>query len=363
MFIFQITCQRPKSCYYTSKKALFFVFLYIFAADCYTLTHHAPQCDVDESVALKRNFMQFKQRLKQFREWQREPFHYMNNSQGPTRCANCGTEFDSNYCPMCAQKAGVGRIGWKTVRQGIMFLWGMDSRSLSYTILQLLLRPGYLISDYISGKRQVSFPPVKMLFLVAIPYLLVRFFLEQGNPSPSTAETNLSQICVQWVKANPGWGFLIISCFMIFPTWAIFRYAKRNDHHTLPEGFFIQVFMSTLLLLFAIIIPLTTHWLLWGIPIYYLITYKQLFGYGWWGTLWRTSLCIFEGFILMLALIYLFSLIFTQYSENPGNSVMFEIGKISGLLTFVVVAALGLLLASYINRKTSNSAKVQNSSD
>ncbi|MBO4870753.1 MAG: DUF3667 domain-containing protein [Muribaculaceae bacterium] len=309
--------------------------------------------------------MQFKQRLKQFREWQREPFQYVNHSQGPTRCANCGTEFDSNYCPMCAQKAGVGRVGWKTVRQGIMFLWGMDSRSLSYTIVQLLLRPGYLISDYISGKRQVSFPPVKMLFLIAIPYLLVRYLLERYDPTPNTPEANMTivQSFVQWVKVNPGWGFLIISCFMIFPTWAIFRYAKRNYHHTLPEGFFIQVYMSTLLLLFAIIVPLTTHWLLWGIPIYYFVTYKQLFGYGWWGTLWRTAMCIFDGFILMMGLICLYSLIIKEHNEVPGDTIMFEIGWTFGLLTFGAVAALGIMLASRINRKTSNSAKAQNSSD
>lgn len=34
-----------------------------------------------------------------------------------------------------------------------MELWNIDTRSLPYTILQLL-RPGYLISDYISGRRQ-----------------------------------------------------------------------------------------------------------------------------------------------------------------------------------------------------------------
>ena len=48
----------------------------------------------------------------------------------------------------------------------------MDTRSLSFTLIQLLLRPGYLIHDYLSGKRQVSFPPVKMLFIVAIVNVL-----------------------------------------------------------------------------------------------------------------------------------------------------------------------------------------------
>ena len=47
------------------------------------------------------------------------------------------------------------------------------TRSLPYTLWQLLWRPGYLIRDYISGKRQVSFPPVKMLVVMALLVVLV----------------------------------------------------------------------------------------------------------------------------------------------------------------------------------------------
>lgn len=112
--------------------------------------------------------MNLRERYRWFRTWQEHPFDYANHSEHTTRCANCGTEFRDNFCPHCGQKAGVGRIGWNTVRQGIMILWGMDNRSLSFTLVQLALRPGYLIHDYISGKRQVAFPPVKMLFIVAL---------------------------------------------------------------------------------------------------------------------------------------------------------------------------------------------------
>jgi hypothetical protein len=70
----------------------------------------------------------------------------------------------------------VGRITWRTLRQGFAMLWGMDSRSLPYTLWQLLLRPGYLIGDYISGRRQVSFPPIKMLAIVALFALIINNF-------------------------------------------------------------------------------------------------------------------------------------------------------------------------------------------
>ena len=54
------------------------------------------------------------------------------------------------------------------IRENIAILWGLDSRSLTYTLVQLLGRPGYLVREYISGHRLVSFPPVKMLVIVCL---------------------------------------------------------------------------------------------------------------------------------------------------------------------------------------------------
>ena len=83
-------------------------------------------------------------------------------------CYNCDNDFSGNFCPICGQRAEVGRVGWKSIKDNVAILWGMDSRSLGYTLLQLLGRPGYLVRDYISGRRQVSFPPVKMLVIVCL---------------------------------------------------------------------------------------------------------------------------------------------------------------------------------------------------
>ena len=60
-----------------------------------------------------------------------------------------------------------------------MDIWGLGSRSRSilYSVWQLLLRPGYFISDYISGKRQVSFPPIRMLFILAVAYAIIFHWL------------------------------------------------------------------------------------------------------------------------------------------------------------------------------------------
>ena len=114
-----------------------------------------------------------RERYERFKEWQEHPHTYKLTSDEIHHCNNCGHEFTGNFCPICSQKAGMGRIGWSSVHQGIMDIWGLGTRSLLYSVWQLLLRPGHIISDYIDGKRQVSFPPVKMLFIIAVIYSMI----------------------------------------------------------------------------------------------------------------------------------------------------------------------------------------------
>lgn len=246
-------------------------------------------------------------RYAKFRAWQQAPFHYANHSDGKVACQNCGTTYDGNFCPICGQKANVSRITWNTLREGVMILWGMDTRSLPYTILQLLLRPGYLISDYLSGRRQVSFPPVKMLFILTIGDWLLSHAktilgLEEEK-APVEAAPGLSTFFdrfVNWADNNEGWATLLFTGFFILPTWLLFRRAPRHPRHTLPEGFFIQVFMASICEISGILCEIAEP-LLILIPLYYFIAYKQLFGYSAWGTFWRVSLCMAAVVILIIA--------------------------------------------------------------
>lgn len=252
---------------------------------------------------------EMKERWRRFRAWQENPFDYTNHSEHATRCANCGTEFRDNFCPRCGQKAGTGPIGWNTVKQGILILWGMDTRSLSFTLFQLLLRPGYLVRDYLSGKRQVSFPPVKMLFIVAIANVLASRLHTMLYGSAAEADTFPDAVAfmnrfMTWAQENMAWSTLLFMTVFILPTWLLFRRAPRYPRHNLPEGFFLQVFMASLSLFIDMFAQLTSPWLNSLFPVCYVVTYRQLFGYGWWGTIWRLLFCaaIGLGLIIMAAM-------------------------------------------------------------
>lgn len=290
--------------------------------------------------------MKWKEQYHRFRAWQRNPISYENKSKSTIVCKNCGTEYSDNYCPRCGQSAGVGRIGWNTVRQGIMMLWGMDSRSLGYTIVQLLLRPGFLIRDYLSGKRMVSFPPVKMLFIIAVGYVLIEYFL----PNPETMEAPSPDAGIidnidYWMSTHVAWGAMIFTAFQLLPTWFVFRYAPGYRKHTLPEGFFIQVFMACIMEIGVIImlfIGKVSVILYLLFVFYYVVAYFQLFGYRLWGTLWRSAVTMYLTVLvneLVLMPFYIY--------ENGTNHLSEQYSPIQ----FAVGLAL-LPIVYYINKRT-----------
>ena len=249
---------------------------------------------------------------ERFKRWHLAPTDYEFASDEVQHCMNCGHEFTGNYCPYCSQKAGEGFIGWRSVRQSFFDIWGLGTSSLPRTILHLFLRPGHLIGDYISGKRQVSFPPVKMLFFVAVIIVFLDFYL-MPLLLGSTFDLyggglNVYKGFVNWNKTHFAWTHFIFALLGILPTWVLFRYAPRHTRHTLPQSFFIQVFMCVInmVLSFIILMPLLliNFWVYffvgWAILIiYYVIAYRQLFGYGIWGTLLRVLLVF--GFIISVS--------------------------------------------------------------
>ncbi len=288
-------------------------------------------------------------------------------------CNNCGLMFSGNFCPRCSQKADLGRISWKSVRNGIMDIWGLGTRSLIYSIWQLLMRPGYFISDYISGKRQVSFPPVKMLFIVTVIYSLIIYWLFpkvfgiQLHDIDEGSRQLLSNY-YNWYESHFSWAMLGMSVLAIIPTWVMFRYAPRNTRHSLPEGFFIQVLFSVLMVVlnFFLIYLVLVNLIAYNVVIalvtmfYYIVGYMQLFGYGFWGTLWR------EAFVLLPIVLIEFGLIFAFFGIDalvPPNKqisadeiLQMKIMSIGGLLLMaVMILAVGWVINLIATRKARKS--------
>ena len=238
--------------------------------------------------------MDLKALYHRFRAWQKDPYTFGNTSSESHVCANCGNTFEGNYCPVCGQRFDVGRVDWISVDQELMNFWSMlDSSTLLSFILQMLGRPGYLISDYIKGRRQVCSSPTSMLVIVAIIVMVVRRFtgpVYTGEALIAGGDAGMWGKFLEWTSSNLGWGILFQTFFLIIPTWLLFRYSPRHTRHTFPDGIFIQLFMSSLVLIIVMLRSIFGNVILILIPVYYYIAYRQLFGHGVWGTLWRTLL-------------------------------------------------------------------------
>ena len=293
------------------------------------------------------NKEQLKQKFDRICRWQQAAPHYVNRHEGaPRRCHNCGTEFADNFCPRCGQRAEVGRVGWNSIKENVALLWGMDSRSFAYTLFQLLTRPGYLVRDYISGRRQVSFPPVKMLVIVSLFAFIFESVFHLDNEI-LTLHTNLPEIdkIIKWFNDNKSWGTLFYQSFFILPTWIVFRFAPGYPRHTLPEGFFLQVFLSTLSLLLAFLDYFNENVENVIATIYIIIAYHQLFGYGWWGTLWRCVATALSAILTMIPFCFVFLLFFDTSFED------YLWGLAASVASIVVILVASYHISRYQSKK------------
>ena len=312
--------------------------------------------------------MSLKQLYWRFRNWQRNPSKYEEIGSEMHCCCNCGQEYAGAYCPRCGQKSSAGRITWNTVKNGLMDLFGLGSRSLPYSVWQLLWRPGYFISDYINGKWQISFPPVKMLVIVALLVFFVGQFLSpefwgvvienQPETVTSTGASYYVDSAVDWLSTHPEWGILCIFSIFILPTWFVFRHAPHNPRHTLPQGFFIQVFMTIQFFVWSFILSIALTWTGMNgqlalvvsacfLPLMVVLDYKQLFGYSRRGTLWRVVAVVATivlSFILM-------AMIAVAIQKPDGYIVERHFRPIFVLSTFASGLGILLSLTDAINRR------------
>lgn len=113
------------------------------------------------------------EKWKTFCEWQQRPSRVPTMTAGHHRCFTCGQEYQGNYCPCCGQSAMIGRYSFKKAFLLFLDVWGLGNRGMFRTIRDLMLRPGYMIRDYISGMQMAYFPPFKLLFLLTALYLVV----------------------------------------------------------------------------------------------------------------------------------------------------------------------------------------------
>ena len=260
-------------------------------------------------------------KYKRFKEWEKQPHQVAPLSDEHHECATCGTHFEGNYCPRCGQSARIGRYSFKKAFLLFLDVWGIGNRGMFRSLRDLILRPGYMIRDYLRGMQMAYFPPFKLFFLLIALWLLVDTGMNiQGINRDKQNKQETEEILTQVVPKNMTQeedekdrefdakvsgkintfiethsSAVILASLLLFslPLCLLFRHSPAIPDLRFSECFVAMVYITDMIIIYYII-PLLLCFSVKAEIVYDLlaillviIPIKQLSGYNYWSTFWR----------------------------------------------------------------------------
>ncbi len=272
------------------------------------------------------------EKWKAFCEWQRRPSHIPQMVEEHHRCGTCGQEFQGNYCPCCGQSAKIGRYSFKNALLLFLDVWGMGNRGMFRTLRDLILRPGYLIRDYISGMQMAYFPPFKLLFLLTALLLVVdsgvnlkgedylanyhektvktgNSFAKKDKQEETTRDERWDRVSDWYIvkvrefkEDKPAFFWLLLLFVLSLPLYLFFRKCPNIPDLRFSELLIAMVYTWGMHTIYEIVL---TFFDVYNSPIdeasllLSIIPLKQLSGFKW----WRTSLYLLLSYLAALVIL------------------------------------------------------------
>ena len=224
----------------------------------------------------------------------------------------------------------IGRYSFKKAFLLFLDVWGLGNRGMFRTLRDLILRPGYMIRDYLQGMQMAYFPPFKMFFLLIALTLLVENGVNirgvnrmeqrleivdqidnyvQNDPNVSKEIGLDSKGITRWAYKHMTIVSLVFLLFFSVPLYLFFRHCPIIPDMGFSEFFVANIYIANMLTIYNSIIgffclPLMIEPFLFILA---LIPLKQLSGYPY----WRTILKVFFAFLIFLVIYFLTSIIIT----------------------------------------------------
>jgi hypothetical protein len=297
-----------------------------------------------------------KNKYRKFKEWEKKPHQVAPLSEEQHECATCGTHFQGNYCPRCGQSAMIGRYSFKNAFLLFLDVWGLGNRGMFRSIRDLLLRPGYMIRDYLRGMQMAYYPPFKMFFLLSALALLIDTGLNikginrmekrekemkelvngvnteakkaepqekktsqtAGNPltkeeKKKQAKEDFEQLTEksnEWIDQHSSGLVLVFLLLFSLPLWLLFRHSPAIPDIRLSECFVAMVYISNMVTIYSIAPSLLCFSknaeLIWDIfaMLLVIVPIKQLSGYSYWSTTWRVAIAAITLITVIILLFF-----------------------------------------------------------
>ena len=284
-----------------------------------------------------------KEKLDRFKAWREQPRQIAPRTQEEHECLNCHDHYTGRFCPRCGQAATTSRFSMKVAAENFAEAYGMGERGMFRTIRDLILRPGYLILDYLRGMRASYYAPFKMFFLLFAISTFVTHGLnikgqalyddseasvqnlekEIDEKKETTADLDDLEINGEPVNVSDRTKAIIYKIFdklerfeKRFPSintlfllmivsgflYLFFRHCPKIPDLRYPEFFMALLYTANMYTVYSIVFDFFCLTKLSSCSIFLtLIPLKQMSGYSW----WRTALKAIAAFVIMITLLIL----------------------------------------------------------
>ena len=310
---------------------------------------------------MKKKF-NLKEKIRQIHEWQLTPPEVAPNTEEEHECLNSHEHYTGNFCPRCGQPATTARFTWKVAVANFVDAYGLGERGMFRSMGNLLIRPGYLILDYLRGMRASYFAPFKMYFLLFAVSLLVTHGLniQRDNFSFSDdfesavqemkAEENAEATAAEEVGASgngesgvsssdrireilygvfekaayfaknyPAINILLLLMLMSGLLYLFFRHSPNIPDLRYPEFFVALLYTTNMYTIYTIVFDFFCLSKLSSLSIFLtIIPFKQFSGFSWWRTVLKFAVASVVMFVVLILLIVLGASILGLYVEKFG---------------------------------------------
>lgn len=262
-----------------------------------------------------------------------------NHTKTKKLCLNCGTSCEDEYCPHCGQKTSTERFEVKQMFRSIITPFIGADNKLWGTCGKLLTSPGYMVRDFLLGKRARYYNPMSLLiFLVALlaivscvftdavsPFDIFRPQIQVDNINSSSAEKFVYYY--QLILQNKVYFAIFAVIINLFPYRFVFRNYKlmrpsgSAEHLNVAEHFYVLLYQACFNLLLAFILyPLSTFsgsevWIarICAVmpTVYCVILYKQILDITWIrSTLMNIAAVALSLIMNLLIMLFVFGLLY-----------------------------------------------------
>ena len=296
---------------------------------------------VEHIISTCANFC--REKLHQIKTWQEQPRQIAPMTQEEHECLNCHDHYTGRFCPRCGQAAITDRFSMKVAAENFADAYGMGERGMFRTMRDLILRPGYLILDYLRGMRVSYFAPFKMFFLLFALSVLVthglnikgqrvyddedtEFSIQDMNDDNATetdvlvlnnktiqvsehAKNLLNNIINKlqyFQKRFPSIFLLLMLMFLSGILFIFFRHCPKIPDLRYSEFFISLIYITNMYTIYSIVFDFFCLTKLSSLSILLtLIPLKQMSGYSWLRTILKSVAAVTIMFIALVAFIVL----------------------------------------------------------